>query len=198
MQQRSEETRTKIIQSATERFSLKGYETTSVADICKEAGVSKGAFFHHFATKQAVFLAVLETWLAELDEKLMSLMRSSSSISEGLVNMTTLTPLVFNAANDQLTIFLDFWSQSCRDPEVWNTTVEPYRRYAQMFSAFLRSGMNDGSLRPVEPDTASRVLMALLIGLLLQGMMDPTAADWNKVTREGVQILMEGLQRRSE
>ncbi len=198
MQQRSEETRTRIIQSATERFSLKGYETTSVADICAQAGVSKGAFFHHFATKQAVFLAVLESWLSDLDGQLMALMRSSDSVSQGLVSMTNLTPLIFNAANNQLTIFLEFWSQSCRDPEVWSTTIEPYRRYAQMFAAFLRAGMHEGSLRQVEADTASRVLMALLIGLLLQGMMDPKAADWNKVTREGVQILMEGLQRRSE
>ena len=58
MQQRSEETRNAIIEAAETLFTQQGYTAAGVAEICEAAGVSKGAFYHHFETKQAVFLAV--------------------------------------------------------------------------------------------------------------------------------------------
>jgi len=60
MQQRSEETRTKIMDSAIKLFSTRGFNTASVDDICEEAGISKGAFYHHFESKQALILALLD------------------------------------------------------------------------------------------------------------------------------------------
>ncbi|MDD2923453.1 MAG: TetR/AcrR family transcriptional regulator, partial [Anaerolineales bacterium] len=67
MQQRSEETKSNIIASAIKLFSTHGYNTASVDDICKDAGVSKGAFYHHFKSKQALFLALLDGWLLAID-----------------------------------------------------------------------------------------------------------------------------------
>jgi TetR/AcrR family transcriptional repressor of nem operon len=45
-QQRSEETRASILDAAVRCFALSGYDAASVDDICEEAGVSKGAFWH--------------------------------------------------------------------------------------------------------------------------------------------------------
>ena len=67
MQQRSEETRTRLLEAAVRLFAQQGYDASGVAEICAAAGVSKGAFYHHFESKQALFLALLEEWLARLD-----------------------------------------------------------------------------------------------------------------------------------
>lgn len=40
----------------------RGYASTSVEDICADAGVTKGAFFHHFASKEALAVAAAEAW----------------------------------------------------------------------------------------------------------------------------------------
>ena len=47
-----------------------GYDGTGVAMICERAQVSKGAFYHHFDTKQAIFLALMQQWLEGLDHQL--------------------------------------------------------------------------------------------------------------------------------
>src|SRR4030042_884054 len=67
VQVRSEETRNRILQSAHKLFSETGFDASGVAGICRAAGVSKGAFYHHFETKQAVFLQLLEEGLQQVD-----------------------------------------------------------------------------------------------------------------------------------
>ena len=67
MQQGSGETRTKILASASKLFSARGFNAASVDDVCKEAGISKGAFYHHFESKPRLFLALLDGWLQAID-----------------------------------------------------------------------------------------------------------------------------------
>ncbi len=57
-----EPTRERILFAAMRLFSDKGFNTTSVADILKEAGANSGSLYHFFPTKQDVLLAVLEMY----------------------------------------------------------------------------------------------------------------------------------------
>lgn len=57
-----EPTRERILFAALKLFSEKGYLSTSVADILKEAGANSGSLYHFFPTKQDVLLAVLEMY----------------------------------------------------------------------------------------------------------------------------------------
>jgi len=68
--QRREQTRSAILEAATAAFAADGYEATGVAEICERAGVSKGAFYYHFESKEAVFLDLCNTWLHSLEETL--------------------------------------------------------------------------------------------------------------------------------
>ena len=87
-EERSEETRGRILAAAAESFARQGYDVTSVDAICRLAGVSKGAFYHHFATKQALFLALLNDWLEGLDEQIQSILFTAPDIAEGLVRLS--------------------------------------------------------------------------------------------------------------
>ena len=49
-----------ILEGARRRFAANGFDATSIDDIAEAAGVAKGAVYHHFASKEAVFLRVLE------------------------------------------------------------------------------------------------------------------------------------------
>ena len=53
----SEETRNKLLDAAMHVMRLKGYAATTVDDICKDAGLTKGSFFHHFASKEELGIA---------------------------------------------------------------------------------------------------------------------------------------------
>ena len=60
--------RTHIIGSAVVLFANKGFAETTTADICQAAGISTGALFHYFPSKQAVFYGIWELDRTEWDE----------------------------------------------------------------------------------------------------------------------------------
>ena len=56
------ESKTKLLDAALHVIRVKGYAATTVDDICHEAGVTKGSFFHHFKSKDELALAATSYW----------------------------------------------------------------------------------------------------------------------------------------
>lgn len=61
-EERSERSRTQILESALKLFSHRGYGATSVQDIAEDAGLSKGNVYHHFSDKETIFRALLDQY----------------------------------------------------------------------------------------------------------------------------------------
>jgi AcrR family transcriptional regulator len=64
-ERQAEATRELLVSTARDRFTEQGYAATSIEDIVQRAGVAKGALYHHFSGKDAIFRAVYEAVQAE-------------------------------------------------------------------------------------------------------------------------------------
>jgi AcrR family transcriptional regulator len=190
-QARAEETRSRIMSAAAEHFSTQGYNAASVDDICKDAGVSKGAFYHHFPSKQGIFLVLLQDWLKGLEPILAG--ARQETVPETFIRMTGMLPMVLASAQNRLPIFLEYWLQASRDRAVWQATIAPYRHYQELFAKLVEEGIAEGSVKSVNPQATAQVIVSMAVGLLLQGILDPEGADWQKVAEQSMQILMNGL-----
>jgi AcrR family transcriptional regulator len=191
MQQRSEETRSKILISAAKLFSAKGYNAASVDDICADAGISKGAFYHHFKTKQDLFLALLDGWLETIDNAIEA--SKDKTVPETFMQITEAFPYIFATANEGLPMFLEFWLQASRDEKIWQASVKPYRRYHKYFTDLIKRGVDEGSFIEVDPELTSRMIISTAMGLLLQSLMDPKGAKWEKVARDSTTMLVNTM-----
>lgn len=196
MQERSQETRAQITAAAEKLFSQSGYDATGVAEICAQAGISKGAFYHHFPSKHAVFMSLLEEWLAGLEKEMDFFHRSPGPVSENLLRMGDMLGFVFHSASGRLPLFLEFWAKASRDESVWQTTIAPYRRFHRQFTRLVQRGVEDGSLHTSDPQSTAWVILALATGILLQGLLDPQAAAWDQVGKHGLKMLIQGLERK--
>lgn len=71
---RKEETKEKIIRSAQECFNKTGYINTSMNDIVKQSGISKGGIYWHFKSKEEIFVQMIEVeydkWLTDVKNEL--------------------------------------------------------------------------------------------------------------------------------
>ena len=110
--------------------------------------------------------------------------------------MSAMVRQVFQEAGGKLPIFLEFLTKAGQSPVVWQATVAPFRRYQAFFAQMIEEGIAEGSLRPVDPNAATHVLISFALGLLAQGLLDPHGADWGQVAQAGVQMLLQGLERK--
>ena len=196
MQHRSEETRNKIIEAANQLFSKTGYDATGVAEICQAAGVSKGAFYHHFPTKQAVFMEILNSYLNGLDTGFNLMRQEIHDVPQVILQMAEMVGSIFQTADIHLPIFLEFWTQAKHDPQVWEATIAPYHRYQSYFAEMIQEGIHEGSLQPVDAQLAARVLVSLAVGMLMQSLFDPQITNWQREARQSMELLMNGIARR--
>lgn len=197
-QRRGEETRARILEAAGQCFARHGYDGTGVAEICRCAGVTKGAFYHHFPSKQVLFLELLDRWLAGLDMQLEAVRAGAETVPEEMLRMAGTARQVFRVAGGQLPILLEFWTQAAHDPAVWQATIAPYRRYRDFFAGMIEAGIAEGTLRPVDSEMAAQVIVSMAVGLVLQGLLDPQGTDWGQVVEEGIQMLLEGIKSTEE
>jgi AcrR family transcriptional regulator len=195
-QQRSEETRDRLLEAAETSFAQYGFDATGVAKICRVAGVTKGAFYHHFSSKQEVFFELLRRWLEDLDVQMASLREETAGVPDQFLSMSGLIQEVLQAAEDQLPIYLEFWTRAMRDQTVMQELITPFHRYQALFSEMISKGISEGTLRQVNAETAARLILAIALGLLIQGMIDPSGDDWGRVTQECIHILLTGMVER--
>jgi len=197
-QQRSEETRERLLSAAERLFASQGYDATGVNHICAAARISKGAFYHHFPTKLALFQALLENWLGQLDAQLESALTAGMNPRSALLAMAAGMQPVFDAAGSRTRIILEFWIQSGRQPDLWQTAVAPYHRYLERFAAlFATTDSSSQTTSPPDAQAQARILLALALGFLLQSFFDPTGAAWSELSVQSIQIMMDGLERKT-
>lgn len=60
--------RTRLLEAARDVIRAQGFTATSIDDLCRAAGVSKGAFFHHFGSKEALGVAAADFWTETTSE----------------------------------------------------------------------------------------------------------------------------------
>lgn len=195
MQKRSLETRDRIMTAAMRLFTLQGYDATGLTQICSESEVSRGAFYHHFSSKHDLFIQLLETWLAKMDQELSSDFQHAESVPQGLIRATQPISQVFADAEGRFPMVMEFWLQSYREPELWQKTIAPFFRYQVFFEKLLERGIREGSIKEIDPRAGGRILVAVSLGVLLSSMFDPSGEDWSKITKTAMEHLMTGMKK---
>lgn len=73
-----------IIEMAMHLFQKKGYEETTIVDICEQLRITRSSFYYHFASKEAVLDDYFHTTVLEINEHLVSLLNTGSSYEQFL------------------------------------------------------------------------------------------------------------------
>lgn len=195
MQTRSHETYNRILSSSFELFSRNGYEATGVSLICEKAQISKGAFYHHFPSKKDVLLSLIENWLNDINNQFFSVSETQTGIPEQFSAMAPALSPIFTKA-ESIPLFLEFWLQAMRDPEIAHRLIKPYYKYCRYFENMFIKGVSEESFDAgTDPHYSMRMVMALAIGLIMQSMIEPKKENWQQVTQYSIKKITSGLRK---
>ena len=185
--ERREATARAVLEAATRRFGEAGFEAVTVDEIAAAAGVAKGAVYHYFPSKEALFEAVLERTSAELAERIRGRMRAR----DGLAAIAEGARLYFEGCADPPTgrILLK------DGPAVlgWERWREiDARHFLAMLPVVLGRAVSEGVIarQPVEP------LARMLVGALTEAAVASAVSDDPAAASRGYVNALERLSER--
>jgi AcrR family transcriptional regulator len=160
-QARAEATRGKIIDAAVELFAHAGYGDTDLAAIVREAGITKGAFYYHFESKEQVADAIIAEGNIRLRKVFFDADQSSSSALQSLIIATFGVARLMRA--DLLVGTGNLLVQSLG--QVGHAGQGLYPDWVEVFTGYLKTVAAQGYLRSdVDPVEAGETVCASVLG----------------------------------
>lgn len=165
---KSARVKAEILEKATEAFAQRGFTGTSVREIAKAVGMTQQGLSHHFPTKEALLLAVLQ----RRDELALDQYRdrgmSATDILRAIIQDNLTKPGIV-----QLTTTL---ASEAIDPDhpAHEFFTEHFTAARQVFATLLRWGQRRGEIRDdLDAEELAPIVVAVYEGLQLQWMIDP-------------------------
>lgn len=178
--ERRASTRRALLESGRRVFGAKGLDGSSIEEISADAGVSRGAFYAYFRSKDELFVALLDDMIGEV-----------SDVTEELIGIDpTPAALVAALADRQIghsraepswqLLLAEFRVQASRNHEVGQRLSDYYLRLRADLAALIESEFDalDASA-PLAPDLLAAALIALDEGLTLQQLATPNTVPPN-------------------
>jgi len=188
-QARSEVTRQKILDAAMDVFSEVGYAAAGLGEVIERAGMTKGALYHHFDSKEALATAIIEQGTNLTSDAFRHVCESTSPALENMIHGVFLvTDLLVSDKTartaEQLTRGLAEFNSTAS--QVWSTWLDAMTTQASLASA-------EGDLREdLDPYVVSESIVNAMLGAQL---LSTTADGDGHITRltRSLQLLLPAI-----
>jgi len=169
---RGETTRRLILETAAKHFAEKGYAGTSVNDVIKEAGVTKGGFYFHFPSKEALGLAVLrykqEQWAGRV---VAATMRHTDPVDQMRAMVDALTDLPEQDPSARAIGRL--CQELAENPELVPELAPQFTTWIDLTASLFARAQEAGQFRSdLDPRAAGESAVAAYIGLETMSIVD--------------------------
>jgi AcrR family transcriptional regulator len=169
----------RILKKALELFSEKGYDATSVREICEAAGITKPTLYHFYGSKEGVYRAIVEGALERFQADLIHALDGEGSLRDRLVRMAQ-SYVEGTRREPELARFVMALIHNSPRSAPATDLVGFYRGILDALARTLDAAVARGELRPGPTDVRLLVFMGALgeamHGHLLVGRPDLTPA----------------------
>ncbi len=158
-----------LLETALDEFAKRGYHASSMADIAKKAGVSKGLAYHYFVSKEAILVELADRRLREW----LPLAEGLESIKNPIKRLTFLVNFVLKELREN-TPLLRFYNNLYLSEEGILAIEKAMEKYKDKFERLFRAERQLFSdLGYENPEMESLYFRSLLQGISLEYMLDP-------------------------
>jgi AcrR family transcriptional regulator len=186
-------TRDAILDAAERVFIDRGFHATAVTDIAEAAGYSKGAAYSQFATKDELFLAMI-------DRRIDS---NALAIEAGIDPAQTIGEQARQAGDGFINVFLDqsgwslllveFAAHAARQDELRARFASRNKRLRAAIASLIEAHLTAlGLTSPVDADDLATILFALGSGVMLEKLTDPDGVP-DSLFGSALQLIFQGI-----
>ncbi|MFH1432657.1 MAG: TetR/AcrR family transcriptional regulator [archaeon] len=186
--------RERILVSAGSLFAQNGYHSTSMDDIVKECGLSKGAIYCYFRSKEDLFIALSDMRLATLLDDMKSAFSRNDTASMKLRKAAELHFRQLEDPDDVWRMTLELWVEAPRIPSLETRMKKRYEMTHSFIADIIREGKRNGEFRDdVDEGALSSIILGMLRGLSLHSNKMNQDFDWKRIKKTFLDALYDGI-----
>jgi AcrR family transcriptional regulator len=152
-----------------------GFHKTTMADIIRESGMSAGAVYGYFKSKNDIIKALADLALGSIAAQIESLLRERPDVTPAEALDLTLVRIMELAdlpEGDLTRVGLQSWAEALRDPEVHAIVAPRMSEVRRHFAVVIRNNQQSGRVdASADADELASVMFALVPGFVVQRLM---------------------------
>lgn len=184
--------RSEILDAAQRLIYSVGYEQMSIQDILDAVGISKGAFYHYFGSKQALLEGIVDRTVEQIEKILLPLVHDPKMPALKKFQVVMDTGAQWKTARmDFMFAILYAWYNDENALARHKTTASMLVHVRPLLAEIFRQGMAQGVMSAPAPEQAAQVVLTLMVGmgeaiahLLLQVTPASTPLERKRILRE--------------
>jgi AcrR family transcriptional regulator len=172
-----EQKKQEILESALICFAKKGFESSTVNDICAQSGLSKGAVYNYFKSKDDIYLDLISQKTEEAFTRIRDALLDLTSVKEKLDYLFTVydTPFPYDEAYlGEITVSLEFKLRSSRYKEINEILIKRRHKYfVGVLTEVIEEGQRTGEFKHTNsPEVYADLFWTMMDGLLIQSVYE--------------------------
>jgi len=172
------ETQQRVLAAAAAAFEAHGFDKASIDDIAARAGLTKGAIYSSFRTKEELFVAVMNR---QIDERIHDVTEAIAKVA-GRADAVHAIATAVTAATYRdpgwHVAFLEFWTKAMRTPTLRQSLAVQRRRAREIIAEKVQQHADARDIDlPLPPSTLAVTILALSNGLAVEQLLDTTHAE---------------------
>lgn len=187
--------RSEIVDATVHIMAARGWNETSIDEIAKEAGISRGLVSYHFKDKNELLSGVLDRARELFIDTVREATTSTRDVAE---QMTFATRAAILQARDNpvaFHVFLHFSASAQRDAVLGAQVRYLYQNFRSVIADGIRRGQAAGAFRPdLDAELVTARHQGAIIGVALQWLLDPGAFDLDATAELTVEMLMGAIR----
>ncbi len=183
-----------ILNAALSLFARHGFAQTSMNDIVRESGVSKGGVYWHFKSKEALILAIFDAFFSGQEAILHSVLNSADRPAVRLRRLVDLAGAELEATTARLPAPLEFYTLAAHNETLRARLAQFYAGYHEKLCLLLQEGIDEG----IWPGTTAvaptaHFLISAIEGVILLWSLFPDQFNLRQQMETAVALLLAGL-----
>ncbi len=186
-----------ILKAAMKIFVVNGYSDTKMDDIALGAGLSKGAVYHHFKSKNELFLSLIDFWEDSFLPKFYSKNYQNVSASNVLKELAYEIALNFKNKKYLFLAELELWALANRDSKVRERTKKLYNKILNHLENIFKKAILDGEYKNIDPGMAAMAVMTSMQGVIWFSIFDHNNFTAEDYINEVMNFIINGFKKSS-
>jgi AcrR family transcriptional regulator len=187
--------RSQLLEAAYQVCAEKGYHNSRIEDVVARAGLSKGSLYHHFASKEHLFVAVLEKMIDHVREQFERALAADTSPAETIV--AVFRNLIEHFRGQPLVVknITELYLLGMREPRFGEAIAQHYDVAIEKAAEIVRRGIALGEFSAdLDPSATARALFTAGDGLFLMHALLDEMDQGERAIETWLQIAMRGLK----